>query len=345
MTSFGRTLRLLRRRAGVSQPALAARVFVSQSTISRFESGGRTPDPTLARLLDEALAAGGALAALLPADPERAAFEARRPGLVDRTTIAEAESGLVELRKREDASSSADVTPMVAARAELAVRMAKDAPYALRGAAIAAAAMGAAYLGWCHFVAGRYEAAEQTLDRAVAYAYESQAPDRLERTMSYRGVLELVWGSPTAAASMLGAARRDSRAHPALRAYDAGQQARALAHAGETREADRLLLDADRLADRIDYSDLPVGAYWYTPGWLALRRGVAMLAQGRLSSAQHEIEQGYSAMPPEHQQAHWARQWVDALAVERAPADLILPAHQRGRSDAPPSRAARSRRP
>ncbi|WP_372478759.1 helix-turn-helix domain-containing protein [Streptomyces albireticuli] len=59
MTSFGRTLRLLLRRAGMSQPDLAAKVFVSQPTISRFESGDRMPDPALAGLLDEALAAGG----------------------------------------------------------------------------------------------------------------------------------------------------------------------------------------------------------------------------------------------------------------------------------------------
>ncbi|MFD7580387.1 helix-turn-helix domain-containing protein [Kitasatospora sp. NPDC059817] len=38
LTSFGRTLRLLRRRAGMSQPRLAATVFVSQPTVSRFES-------------------------------------------------------------------------------------------------------------------------------------------------------------------------------------------------------------------------------------------------------------------------------------------------------------------
>ncbi|MFD4534368.1 multiprotein-bridging factor 1 family protein [Kitasatospora sp. NPDC058397] len=344
MTSFGRTLRLLRRRAGMSQPRLAATVFVSQSTISRFESGDRMPDPALARLIDGALGAGGALSGLIPADPDRVDFQARRPGLVDRAMIVEAESGLVQLRKLEDTSSSADVTPMVAARAELAVQAAKDAPYALRAPAIGAAAMGTAYLGWCHFVAGRYAAAEQALDRAVAYAYESRAPDRLERTMSYRGVLELVWGSPAAAASMLDAARRDTRAHPALRTYDAGQQARALAHAGEVREADRLLLEADRLADTIDFSDLPVGAYWYTPGWLALRQGVALLALGRTASARREIAQGYAAMPVEHQQAHWARQWMDAISADRGPADLILPPSRRGRHSAPSSRPVRSRR-
>ncbi|MFE6056589.1 helix-turn-helix transcriptional regulator [Kitasatospora sp. NPDC056446] len=331
MTSFGRTLRLLRRRAGLSQPALAKRVFVSQASISRFESGDRTPTPALAWLIDGALAAGGALAGLIPPDPDRADFQARRPGSVDRAVIAGVESGLVRLRQLEDASSAADVMPMVAVRTELALQTAKDAPYALRAAAIGAAAMGTAFLGWCHFQAGRYAAAEQMLDRAVAYAYESQAPDRLERTMSYRGVLELVWGSPVAAASMLDAARRDTRAHPALRAYDAGQQARALAHAGETREADRLLLEADRLAEAVDYADLPVGAYWYTPGWLALRRGVAMLAQGRTASARQEIEQGYAAMPAEHRQAAWARQWIDAVTGDRAPSDLVLPPGRRGR--------------
>ncbi|AUG75519.1 hypothetical protein CFP65_0557 [Kitasatospora sp. MMS16-BH015] len=345
MTSFGRTLRLLRQRAGISQPALAAQVFVSQPTISRFESGERSPDPTLARLLDEALGAGGALAGLAPADPERTEFRARRPGAVDRATIVELESGLVELRRIEDASSSAGVTPMVAAQTECIVAAAREVPYALRARAVGVAAMGAAYLGWCQFLAGRYAQAEQMLDRAVAYAYESQTAERLERTMSYRAVLELVWGSPTAAASMFDAARRDTGAHPALRAYDTVQQARALAHAGEHREADRMLLTADRLAQSIDYADLPVGTYWYTPGWLALQRGVAMLAQGRAESARREIEEGYAAMPAAHQQAHWARQWIEVATADRAPVDLILPPNERGKRSAPAARPPRPRRP
>ncbi|MFJ8434068.1 helix-turn-helix domain-containing protein [Kitasatospora sp. NPDC094019] len=334
MTSFGRTLRLLRRRAGISQPVLAATVFVSQPTISRFESGDRMPDPALARLLDDAVGAGGALVGLLPADHDRAEFQARRPGLVDRETILAMESGLLRLRLLEDATSSADVTPMVAARAEMSVQTARDAPYALRAAAIGVAAMGVTYLGWCHVVAGRYEAAAQLLDRAVAYAYESQEPECLERTMSYRGVLELVWGSPAAAACMFAASRHDTRTHPVLRAYDTGQQARALAHAGEARAADRLLLEADRLAGAVDLADVPAGAYWYTPGWLALQRGVAMLAQGRPGPARREIEQGYAAMPVEHQQAHWARQWIEAVTADRAPSDLVLPAHRRGKDGA-----------
>ncbi|MFJ4095092.1 helix-turn-helix domain-containing protein [Kitasatospora sp. NPDC089913] len=334
MTSFGRTLRLLRRRAGISQPALAATVFVSQPTISRFESGARTPDPALARLLDEAVGAGGALAGLLPADADRAEFQARRPGLVDRQTVLDMESGLLRLRVLEDATSSAGVMPMVAARAEMSLRTAYDAPYALRAAAIGVAAMGVTYLGWCHVLAGRHEAAAQLLDRAVACAYESQDPERLERTMSYRGVLELVWGNPAAAACMFAASRHDTRTHPVLRAYDTGQHARALAHAGEARAADRLLLEADRLAEGVDHADVPEGAYWYTPGWLALQRGVAMLAQGRPARARHEIEQGYAAMPVEHQQAHWARQWIEAVSVDGAPSDLVLPRHRRGKDGA-----------
>ncbi|MFI5527252.1 helix-turn-helix transcriptional regulator [Kitasatospora sp. NPDC051853] len=345
LNSFGRTLRLLRHRAGLSQPELAGKVFVSQATISRFEAGTRAPGPALALLLDQAVAAAGALASLVPADDDRAAFLARRPGLVDSAAILELESGLYRLRRLEDASSSADVMPMVAARAEMALRAAKDAPYALRAPAIGVAAIGATYLGWCHFVAGRYEAAELTLDHAVSYAFESREPDRIERVMSFRGVLELVWGNPAAAASMFGAARHDTRVHPAFRAYDTAQQARALAHAGEAREADRLLLETDRLGETVDYSDVPVSGYWYTPGWLALRRGVVMLAQGRTAQARREIEQGYAAMPAEHRRAYWARQWIETVTTTHAPCDLVLPPHHRGRPAAPSARPARPRRP
>lgn len=51
--NFGLTLRRLRRRAGLSQRALAAKTGVAQPTIARLETGADTPRlDTAARLLE-----------------------------------------------------------------------------------------------------------------------------------------------------------------------------------------------------------------------------------------------------------------------------------------------------
>ncbi|GGM74172.1 hypothetical protein GCM10012275_51100 [Longimycelium tulufanense] len=69
--TFGEALRRFRTRAGLSQPALARRVYVAQSTISRIETGRQTEiDEDLAERLDSALEADGTLLA------RRAAFSA-----------------------------------------------------------------------------------------------------------------------------------------------------------------------------------------------------------------------------------------------------------------------------
>ncbi|GAA2796359.1 helix-turn-helix transcriptional regulator [Saccharopolyspora taberi] len=67
--SFGQALRRLRLAAGLSQPQLARRAYVSQSSICRYENDKQTPDGTTAQHLDDVLDGGGALVALAePAD-------------------------------------------------------------------------------------------------------------------------------------------------------------------------------------------------------------------------------------------------------------------------------------
>lgn len=61
---FGHVLRRMREQAGLSQPALAREVYVSQSTLSRMETGQRAADRALVQLLDKTLHAEGKLAAL-----------------------------------------------------------------------------------------------------------------------------------------------------------------------------------------------------------------------------------------------------------------------------------------
>lgn len=51
----GKKVRELRERAGIDQPALAARVGISQPAMSYIETGKRNPNPALTLRIAEAL--------------------------------------------------------------------------------------------------------------------------------------------------------------------------------------------------------------------------------------------------------------------------------------------------
>src|SRR4051812_3018766 len=63
--SFGALLRELRLAAGLSMSGLAARINYSKSYLSKIENDLKPPNPTVARLCDSALDAGGALIAMV----------------------------------------------------------------------------------------------------------------------------------------------------------------------------------------------------------------------------------------------------------------------------------------
>lgn len=68
VTAFGEAVKRLRENAGIKQQDLAARIYISPSTLNKLESGKRNPSIETARLLDDALNAGGELVALTPAN-------------------------------------------------------------------------------------------------------------------------------------------------------------------------------------------------------------------------------------------------------------------------------------
>ncbi|MGW1681532.1 helix-turn-helix domain-containing protein [Saccharopolyspora sp. NPDC002376] len=79
MSDFGRTLRQLRQEMGLTQPQLARRVHVDQSTLSRWENGRAKPDSAVAERLDETLNASGRLAQLVAPPTSFAIPPAREP--------------------------------------------------------------------------------------------------------------------------------------------------------------------------------------------------------------------------------------------------------------------------
>ncbi|OLR93017.1 XRE family transcriptional regulator [Actinokineospora bangkokensis] len=84
MNEFGSEVLRLRNAQGLSQDALAKKVFLSKSQISKTENGRSKPSPETATRLDEVLGAGGALLALVPKAAVRPRRGEHRPhGLPD----------------------------------------------------------------------------------------------------------------------------------------------------------------------------------------------------------------------------------------------------------------------
>ena len=89
---FGRQLKLLREKAGLTQGELGARVGYSADQIASVECGRRIPKPDLIDKVDEVLAAGG----ILKAQKEQAAL-ARYPAFFQDAAEIEAEAGELQI--------------------------------------------------------------------------------------------------------------------------------------------------------------------------------------------------------------------------------------------------------
>ena len=107
---FPARLRALRGHRGLSLRALAALALSSKSLVHQIETGGRVPTLETARLLDDALRAGGELRAMVSSAPQP-------PPAFDATDVADTLDA-VELARRVEAS---DVGAVTLARLELAV--------------------------------------------------------------------------------------------------------------------------------------------------------------------------------------------------------------------------------
>src|SRR5688500_5183665 len=108
MNPFGAELRRLRNQRGYVLRELAKIVHRSKSDISEWELGTKVPPPDAVLQLDDALAAGGRLAALavhLPSangNTERLARVAEKPRTVDLAAIRALDGMLANMRRLED---------------------------------------------------------------------------------------------------------------------------------------------------------------------------------------------------------------------------------------------------
>jgi transcriptional regulator with XRE-family HTH domain len=327
--SFGEALHRLRQAAGLSQPALSRRVPISQTSLSRYEHDRQAVDPRTADRLDELLNAGGALRALLPPSPcavltpddgDRIVHAVAAPSRVDRRTVDALADVLVATRRLEDATSAAAVLPMVRQQLATVRSMTAEAPSAVRPAAASVASQCSQYLGWLLLATGHGDQAVGQFDAAISLGAEADDPTSFAHGLSFKAYAALLAEQPGTAASLSAAARRDRRVYLPMRAYDAYQEALALATEADEAAALRVLGEGNDLAAAAaeDDGEAPAGAYWYTPSFLQAQHGLVLLRLGRHDQAADLLALGLDAWPDELRNTEWAASYQAELEAARS---------------------------
>lgn len=252
-------------------------------------------------------------------DGERLTFAACHPRRVDAATVDALADVLAATRHIEDQIGSAGVLPSVQAHRGLAATLLAEARSPIRDRLGSLTGDLHQYLGWLLAETGHHEQARVELDTALSLGVEFDDPDLTSLALSFKGHLAWMVGNPHAVIALSGAARRDTRVFIAQHAYNAHQQARGWAMAGERGEVDRALAHADTLVERAvtRQADAPPNQYWYSCGFFTLQRGLTWhtLGDTRVAArAATELINGRHQLPVAERDSEWAATFTVAAA-------------------------------
>jgi tetratricopeptide (TPR) repeat protein len=284
-----------------------------------------------------------------PDDWERMTFAACHPRQVDAATIDALADVLAATRHIEDQIGSADVLPSVQAHRGLAANLLANARSPMRDRLGSLTGELHQYLGWLLAETGHLEQARAELNAALALGVEFDDPDLTSLALSFKGHLAWMVGNPHGVIALSGAARRDTRVFIAQHAFNAHQQARGWAMAGERGEVDRALAHADTLAERAltRQADAPSNLYWYSSGFFTLQRGLTWhtLGDTRVAArAATELINGRHELPAAERDSEWAAIFTVAAAEALTTAGEVERAIAQARQAVAVCRATRSTR-
>ncbi|MGH3868682.1 MAG: hypothetical protein ACRDQ4_21695 [Pseudonocardiaceae bacterium] len=281
-------------------------------------SGQQQPTNPTEREVNEALSRSGAV----PTDPqdrERVALATRHPRRVDAATVSALAVVLAATRRLEDQLGSAAVLPGIRDIRALVHSLLADARSPIRDRVGALAGELHQYLGWLLAETGHTDQARAELDAALALGVEIDDPDLTSLALSFKGHLAWMLDDSQEVIALSRAARHDGRVFVAQHAYNAYQEARGWAMAGEPAEVDRILGHADKLAERAvaRQADTPPNLYWYGPAFFTLQRGLTWHTLGDARFAERavaELTKGLHELPDTERDSEWAAIFTVAAA-------------------------------
>jgi hypothetical protein len=287
-----------------------------------------------------------------PADPEdreRITFTTAHPRRVDAATVRALAEVLAATRRVEDRTGSAGVLPSVHANRGLAASLLPDARGPIRDQLGPLTGELHQYLGWLLAETGHLEQARIELDTALALGVEFDDPNLTSLALSFKGHLAWMEGNPHGVIALSRAARRDTRVFITQHAFNAHQEARGWAMAGEPGEVDKALIRADKLAERAltRQADTPPNMYWHGSGFFTLQRGLTWhtLKDPRVAArAATELTNGLHDIPAAERDSEWAAIFTLAAAEALTTAGEAERAIAQARQAVTVCRATRSTR-
>jgi transcriptional regulator with XRE-family HTH domain len=315
--SFAAQLREIMADRKISGNALARLVFVDPALICRLRSGKQRPSERMAKAVDDALGAGGALMALGPGrravlagglaglaaivGPEladRLDWTARHAAGIDMAAADSLADVLASQRRAEDAIGAAAVLRPTMAQLAVVENLARQARGPMRLPVLNVGQQWAQFASHLCRHAGDVPAARACGAQALEWAEELGDRSMISTLLLSRGYLAAEAGEIGAMIGLAQGAQRDTRAATGQLADAAGFEARGLAMAGDSAAAERKLGEARDLAATL--ADRPQDqrswSYWLNPAVFVNEEGITC---------------AYLAGDP-----RWHRRAVELLAVK-----------------------------
>lgn len=319
--AFGVRLRELRQARQFSLRELGNFAYLSKSQISEYENGRRRPSAAMAAVLDQALEAGGMLAAMVtetaddPDATERISRAHDAPRLIDSGTVAALAGALAQQRHLDDSLPASMLLQTAEAHLTMVRTLARDARGPHTHALQLVAAESAQFAGWLNGQVRNDARAADLLTGAARDALTLGAPDLSSQCHNFHGYVERRRGNARGIARWFITAYETPGISDLHRIDAAVQAVHGLGILGDHQGAQRLLATADDLTTALDGrndASSPV-AYWLTPNWLRLPIGLAHLGLGNHASAAENLRTGLEALPDGWQNAEWSAEYRDAL--------------------------------
>lgn len=275
--SFAARMRALRTERGLSLRKLAATAFYGKSYLHELETGAKEPTPEVARRIDDALDAGGALAALAGTGIRRrhvitkAGLAVALPHTIldhGRQVGADAPQQIAErtarLRRIDDYLGGADTVEMYAAEQESTLRLIRNGTYteSTGRALLRVFAEQAQMAGWAAFDAGRHADADRWYRESLAAARDAGDLPLAGNALNLLAYQELALGQQGTKTMASAHDLAAEAATPVVRALLHMRRAWVHAVNGQTHDAERqLALSATCLIEQDDRPE-PDWVYW-----------------------------------------------------------------------------------
>lgn len=324
---FGAELRSRREARGMSLRDLYAASHISKSLISEYENGRRRPSAETAAHLDQALGAGGALAALVvetePSDQdteraERIAHAARSPRRLDGAAVVAMGEVLAAHRRLDDTMSAPALVPIATAHHNLVSSLASQARGAEADGLHLVVAESLQFEGWLRARLGQNTEAHRLYAASAALAEELGAGGLASQSRRFRGSLAWEQGH---AASMVRHYQHAAQTPGAgvLHRIDATiRGAHGLAVVGRGADALRALRVADDMATAAEGVEADQFAYWLSAAWLRFPLGLAYLELGQAERAAENLQAGFWGLPADQRETPWTMLYRKALVYAQS---------------------------